>query len=316
MRADRAIAVHLENLARSGSSRPTCRQHGWSLQQALTAAALFRLHQQVPTPEQVADTDPDVLAAEMAKVQAAELLAASFTTWFLPWAATGILSAGSHAGQSTASARARAVALRALARELGAEPVEHTHEIPVPRPPTPVTAKVLNAAVHLIAERPSPNPARSRLGALLVVMLNYPSRPWELCRLTLGDLRVDVESKQIELAGPEGWIRLSRAQSQLVDDWLNVRQRLVDKLTGTAPKELWVAVRAHHADGHVRPAGLPLLPRGLERSYVTHTRNLNLELAAGMHGPLPAGRGGAPAPRLPLSMELLRRSILEDELSR
>jgi len=314
MRADRAIAVHVENLARSGSSRPTCRQHAWSLQQALTGAALFRLYQQVPEAEQVEATDPDVLAVEMAKVQVSEILAPAFTTWFLPWAATGVLSEGSHAGRSTASARARAVALRALARERGEVPVEHTHEIPVPRPPTPVTAKVLGAAVHLIAARPSPSAARSRLGALLVVMLNYPARPWELCRLTLDDLRVDVESKRIDLAGPDGWIRQSAAQSQLVDDWLDVRQRLVDKLTGTAPTELWVAVRAHHADGRVRPAGLPLLPRGLERSYVTHTRNLNLELAAGIHGPLPAGRGGAPAPRLPLSLELLRRSILETDL--
>jgi integrase len=309
MRATEAIAEHVTNLARSGAARPTCRQHAWSLQQALTAAALFRLYHQIPEPEQVASTEPAALAAEVAKVQVGELLDPAFTAWFLPWAATGILAANSDAGRSTASARARAVALRALARELGQEQVEHTHEVPLPRPPTPVTAKVLNAAVHLIAERPSPNLARTRLGALLVVMLSYPARPWQLCELTTEDVRVDAESKRLELAGPDGWARLSPSGSQLMADWLQVREQLVNALTGAAPKQLWVAVRSHHADGRVRPAGLPLHPRGLERSYVTHVRNLNVELASGVHSPLPAGRGGAPAPRLPLSWELLRRSI-------
>ncbi len=311
MRAIEAIAEHLASLARSGAARPTCRQRAWSLQQALTAAALFRLYQHVPEPEQVADTDPDALAAETAKVQVGELLDPAFTAWFLPWAATGVLAANpkADAGQSTASARARAVALRALAREHGHEQVEHTHEVPLPRPPTPVTARVLNVAVQLIAERPSANLARTRLGALLVVMLSYPARPWQLCQLTTDDLRMDGESQRLELAGPDGWALLSPSGSQLMADWLRVREELVNALTGAAPKELWVAVRSHQADGRVRPAGLPLHPRGLERSYVTHVRNLNVELASGVHTPLPAGRGGAPAPRLPLSWELLRRSI-------
>lgn len=305
-----AIAEHLANLARSGAARPTCRQHAWSLQQALTAAALFRLHHQVPEPAQVADTDPAVLTAQIDKVQVGELLDPAFTAWFLPWAATGVLSPNSTAaGQSTASARARAVALRALARELGQEEAEHTHEVPLPRPPTPVTARVLSAAVHLIAERPSPNLGRTRLGALLVVMLSYPARPWQLCALTIQDLRIDAESQLLELSTADGWERLSPSGSQLLNDWLQVREQLVNKLTGTPPAQLWVAVRSHQADGRVRPAGLPLHPRGLERSYVTHARNLNLELASGMHSPLPAGRGGAPAPRLPLSLELLRRSV-------
>src|SRR4051812_37554792 len=47
MRASVAIATHVENLARSGAARPTCRQHAWALQQAVTAAALFRLHKAV-----------------------------------------------------------------------------------------------------------------------------------------------------------------------------------------------------------------------------------------------------------------------------
>jgi integrase len=309
MRASVAIATHVENLARSGSARPTCRQHAWALQQAVTAAALFRLHQAVPDPEQVAATDPAAIAGQAEKVQVAEILDPAFTAWFLPWAATGVLSPNSDAGRSLASARARAVALRALARELGEVPVEHTHEMPAPRPPTPVTARVLTAAIDLIAERPSPNLARTRLGALLVVMLSYPARPWQLCRLTVQDVREDAESSLLELSGPDGWIRLSRSGSRLLADWLRVREDLVNALTGTAPDQLWVAVRSHQADGRVRPAGLPLHPRGLERSYVTHVRNLNLELASGLHTPLPAGRDGTPAPRLPLSWELLRRSI-------
>src|SRR5690349_16951253 len=189
MKASVAITAHVENLARSGAARPTRRQHAWALQQAVTAAALFRLHQAVPEPEQVAATDPAALAAQAEKVQAAEILDPTFTAWFLPWAATGVLSPNSAAGRSTASAPARAVALRALARELGEVPAEHTHEMPPPRPPTPVTARVLTAAIDLIAERPSPNLARTRLGALLVVMLSYPARPWQLCQLTVQDVR-------------------------------------------------------------------------------------------------------------------------------
>jgi integrase len=311
MRATEAIDTHLATLARSGASRPTCRQRAWSLQQALTAAGLFRLYQRVPEPADVEAADPSALATQITKVQIGEILDPAFTTWFLPWAATGVLSPDARAGRSTASARARAVALRALARELGEEPVEHTHPVPTPRPSTPVTARVLAAAVHLIAGRPSPSLARTRLGALLVVMLHYPARPWELCRQTTADVRLDAGSRLLELSTPDGWQRLSPAGSQLLADWLDVRQRLVGALSGTAPEELWVAVRSHHADGRVRPAGLPLYPRGLERSYVTHTRNLNLELADGLRGPLPAGRGGAPAPRLPLSLDLLRVSILD-----
>jgi integrase len=310
MRADRAIEEHLTRLQQSGASRPTHRQRAWALNQALTAAALFRIHGDVPTPEQVAGTDPDLLAARIPQVQATELVDTAFTAWFLPWAATGALAATPDAGRSTASARARVVALRALSTELGQGDVEHTHDVPQLRPPTPVTSRVLAAAIHLIAAGPAPSPGRARLGALLAVMLNYPARPFELCRLTIDDVRRDAGSQHLELNCPEdGWIRLPQPQSRLLDRWLVVRQQLVDALLGSAPPQLWVAVRAHNADGHVRPAGLPLLPRGLERTYVTHVRSLNLDLASGFRGPLPAGRGGAPASHLPLSMELLRRSI-------
>jgi integrase len=311
MRADRAIEEHLADLVRSGAARPTHRQRAWALDQALTGAALFRLYGQAPTPDQVTSTELEVLAAQTSKVQVGELLDPAFTAWFLPWAATGALAATADAGRSTASARARAVALRALARELGQEQVEHTHDVPVPRPPTPVTGRVLAAAAHLMAASPSPSLGRTRLGALLVVMLNCPARPFQLCELTLDDVRLDAESQLLELAGGDGWVRLPPGQSRLLSNWLDVRRQLVDALQGTAPAQLWVAVRSHHADGRVRPAGLPLHPRGLERSYVTHARSLNIELAVGMRGPLPAGRGGAPATHLPLSLELLRRSIQE-----
>jgi hypothetical protein len=316
MQADAAIAIHLAALANSGAARPTYRQRAWALNQALTAAALFRLHGGIPESAQVADADPTVLAGQIQRVQVNEILNPEFTSWFLPWAATGVLSADPgdpRAGRSTASARARAVALRALARDLGQAPVEHTHEVPHLRPSTPVTSRVLAAALHLIASGPPPSNGRIRLGALLVVMLNYPTRPYELCQLTVADVRPGSTGTGLELSGPDGWIGLSAAQSRVMENWLRVRAELVGALQGSAPDQLWVAVRSHHADGHVRPAGLPLHPRGLERTYVTHVRSLNVDLATGSRGPLPAGRGGAPATHLPLSMDLLRRSILSTD---
>jgi integrase len=311
MRAETAIEQHLADLIRAGGSRPTHRQRGWALRQALTGAALYHLYDQDPPADHRSTTDPEVLARAVQQVTVTQLLDPQFIAWFLPWAATGALAETPTAGRSLASARARAVSLRALAKEFGPVEIEHTHDMPELRPPTPVTGRVLAAAIEYLTAGPSPRPARTRLGALLVVMLNYPARPWQLCQLTIDDVR--QEAGHLELAGPDGWIRLSAVQSQLLGNWLDVRQQLVDALLGSAPPQLWVAVRSHQADGHVRPAGLPLHPRGLERSYVTHVRSLNVELLTGMRGPLPAGHGGAPASHLPLSMDLLRRSILNNE---
>lgn len=315
MRAEQAIQAHLAKLAESGASRPTSRQRAWALRQALTAAALFAMHDRAREPDPAA-TDPEALARRMKRVTVTELLDPAFIAWFLPWAATGALASTPKAGRSTASARARAVALRALATDVGQAPTEHTHEVPQLRPPTPVTSRVLAAAIEFITAGPSPGPARTRLGALLVVMMNYPARPAQLCQLTVGDVREDPASRRLELNGPDGWMRLSPVQSQLLGNWLTVRDQLVGALLGTAPRELWVAVRAHQADGRVRPAGLPLYPRGLERSYVTHVRSLNIDLLTGTQGPLPAGHGGHPASHLPLSMDLLRRSILSNDPAR
>lgn len=316
MQAERAIQGHLDDLARSGAARPTCRQRAWALQQALTAAALFRLHDGAPPADPTSSIDPETLAQRIGRLTVDDLLDPAFIAWFLPWAATGALGATPDAGRSSASARARAVALRALASDHGQVQVEHTHDMPLLRPPTPVTGRVLAAAIDFITAGASPGKARIRLGALLVVMMNYPARPWELCRLTIKDVRMDADSQRLELACPDGWKRLSAVQSRLLGDWLLVREELVGALLGTPPPQLWVAVRSHQADGHVRPAGLPLHPRGLERSYVTHVRSLNVDLLTGTRGPLPAGHGGHPASHLPLSMDLLRRSILSNDASR
>jgi integrase len=313
MQAERAVNEHLAELARSGAARPTCRQRAWALRQALTAAALFRLHDGMPPADLTPSIDPEVLAQRVGKLTVTDLLDQTFIAWFLPWAATGVLGATPDAGQSAASARARAVALRALASAHGQVQVEHTHDMPQLRPPTPVTSRVLAAAIDFITAGASPGKARIRLGALLVVMMNYPARPWELCQLTINDVRTNAETQRLELACPDGWKPLSAVQSQLLGDWLRVREQLVGALLGTPPLQLWVAVRSHQADGHVRPAGLPLHPRGLERSYVTHVRSLNVELLTGTRGPLPAGHGGHPASHLPLSMDLLRRSILSND---
>lgn len=322
MRASEAIRSYLEVLERTGASRSTRRQREWALDQALTAAALYRIHQAAPTPEQARETSAEKLHLARTGVDVGEILSPGFAAWFLPWAATGILAKNDGAATSQASSRARAAALRALAAAHGSTPITHTEPAVPLRTPTPMNTRALrHVAFALVAPDP---PAKSavRLSAMLAVMITTPLRPVDLCRMTIHDLTTEPDGRTSipalpltpgtpARAGHTGREILDPALARLVEQWLAVRAILVSRLEGTPPQQLWVSVRASPTDeGVIRPAGLPLHPRGLERSYVGQAKNFNAELMAGSRAGLPLGRDGVPVSHLPLSFDHLRRSLL------
>ncbi|GAA3599460.1 hypothetical protein GCM10022223_13650 [Kineosporia mesophila] len=322
MQARTAIQSYLGILERSGASRSTRRQREWALNQALTAAALHRIHGDVPTEEQVRDTLPEQVFAAGQRIDVTEIIGEDFAGWFLPWAATGILAQTQGAARSQAASRARAAALRALALAQGSTPITHTEPAVQLRTPTPMNARALRqVAFGLVAIDP-PSKAAIRLSAMLAIMITTPLRPIDLCDMTLEDVRIGTDGSvsipALPLppdvpapAGYTGRALMEPALGHLLESWIETRQILVSKLQGSAPKTLWVSVRASPTDdGTIRPAGLPLHPRGLERSYVGQAKNFNAELRAGSRGSLPLGRDGVPVSHLPLSFDHLRRSLL------
>ncbi|GAB6897153.1 site-specific integrase [Kineosporia succinea] len=332
MQARTAIQSYLGVLERSGASRSTRRQREWALSQALTAAALKRIHGDVPTQEQVRDTLPEQVYATASRLDVTEIISEEFAAWFLPWAATGILakSLSQGASQSQAASRARAAALRALALANGSTPITHTEPAVQLRTPTPMNARALrHVAFDLVALDP-PSKAAVRLSAMLAVMITTPLRPVDLCSLNLDDVRTGTDGQMTvpalplppDVPAPIGYTgreTVDPALARLIENWLDVRHELVTRLEGSPPKTLWVSVRASPTDdGTIRPAGLPLHPRGLERSYVGQARNFNAELRAGSRTSLPLGRDGVPVTHLPMSFDHLRRSLLtleENELA-
>jgi integrase len=94
--------------------------------------------------------------------------------------------------------------------------------------------------------------------------------------------------------------RLREGTSVAVGRWLRVREHLVAPLEG-AKTALWVSVQ--RATGQP-VAGLPLMPRGVERAYARGAAQLNVELA-GRWDPAVDG----PWVPLPTRLEQLRRSV-------
>ncbi|MCE0539556.1 site-specific integrase [Kineosporia rhizophila] len=321
MQARTAIHSYLGVLERSGASRSTRRQREWALNQALTAAALQRIHGDVPTEQQVREALPEQVSTTAQRIDVTEIISEEFAAWFLPWAATGILAAKEGAAKSQAASRARAAALRALALANGSAPITHTEPAVQLRTPTPMNARALrHVAFDLVAIDP-PSKAAVRMAAMLGVMITTPLRPVDLCQMTVDDVRSTADGTvtipalplapdQPVPAGYTGRETMDQALGRLLEKWLEVRQVLVSRLEGSPPNSLWVSVRASPTDeGVIRPAGLPLHPRGLERSYVGQAKNFNAELAAGSRTSLPLGRDGVPVSHLPLSFDHLRRSL-------
>lgn len=156
---------------------------------------------------------------------------------------------------------------------------------------------------------------RARLLAVVGVVLDTGARLGELAAMTTDDLGDEVESVRV-VRRQQGrrvapivteHVELSGPARVAVGHWLRARAELVDALDGGPVRALWVTVQATHLqleDGRSvpRPAGLPLMPRGLARSYTAGVRALN--------GQMMGEPGWSP---LPTRLEALRRAVdLED----
>lgn len=316
MRAAGAIERHLANLAASGASASLLRQRRWALHQALTGAALARLHGPSPTPEQVAGTDASALTRAADAVPTTELASPEFVSWYLPWAAGGALARPDRpdGARSAASARARAAALRALASDASLPAPPHTHTAPTLRPVIP--RRAVEDLLRSLTDSPArPVPTRTRLLAVLAVMAADPAGPTALVRMRVEDASPDGRTLRAPTDGRE--IHLPPGSAAAIRNWLAVRSELVAGLTGGTVHAMWVSAHGlRDADGTARPPGLPLQTRGTERAYTRGVHALRRQLAARPelvpHSLRPelVDVGTVPALELPPSLELLRRSLL------
>jgi integrase len=305
-----AIEAYLKALTRRGASPATIRQRRWALDQAVTAAALERLAGPAPSAAAVAAIGLPRLARATSEVTLVELLDPVFVARYTAWSATGALS-GTGAGRSQASTRARVAALRALAGH-------HQRPEPAQSAPPPdlrehLAPSLTRYAIDALTSRGfehhntddigvGTGDERARLAAMLVVVELCPLRSAQMCALRRGAVRADgalltpptppgQDDTADDLQVPARW-------RPVLEHWLGRRDRLVAALEGTT-EALWVSVRPNH-DPRTRatlPPGLPLHPRGLQRSYAKAVALANVEHL------------GTPGFPLPRSFDLLRRSV-------
>ena len=229
---------------------------------------------------------------------------------YTAWSATGALSE-TGAGRSQASTRARVAALRALAQH-------HQRPQPAESAPPPdlrehIAPSLTRFAIDALTLRGTApaHPAdptddeRSRLAAMLVVVELMPLRSAQMCALRRTAIhprggvltapsppgRAPQDEPATDLPVPPAW-------APVLSGWLERRDRLVGALEGTT-QALWVSVRPNHdpRTSATLPPGLPLQPRGLQRSYARAVATANDEHV------------GTPGFPLPRSFDLLRRSV-------
>ncbi|KRV50482.1 hypothetical protein AQ490_15485 [Wenjunlia vitaminophila] len=218
---------------------------------------------------------------------------------------------------SDASMRVRADCLELVAGAAGLPPPPAQRPVaPDPRPVVPSRQRSLLRR-HLAdqAGHRDADAGRVRLLALVGVVLDTGARAGELCALRVDDLADDLTTVRI-VRRPQARsvsppvtevLPLSAPSRAALRHWLPAREELVAGLQG-AKTALWVSVRSNHAgvldeDGRAsrRPAGMPLMPRGLARAYTRAVVRLNAEMA---------GRAGWEP--LPYRLEQLRRAVLQD----
>jgi integrase len=161
--------------------------------------------------------------------------------------------------------------------------------------------------------RPTGPPGRTRLLAMIGVVLDSGARVGEMCAMTLPDLADDLATLRVErhpqarsVAPAEtDIIRLGAGTRRALRDWLEVRSGITAPLHGGAVHALWVSVRANHAGVPgatgmpvTRPPGMPLRPRGLQRAYTRAVAEANSDLVG--------SPGWQPLPR---RFEQLRRAV-------
>lgn len=226
---------------------------------------------------------------------------------------------------SHASMRTLRDCLNILSQELGVEVLLPRMPQQAPRPTvSPVQQRALYRRLADWAGRALPDVEAEgwlpgivwemdcvRLLAIVGVVLDTGARASELSGMRLDDLGeglgvVRVGRRPQNGPGPvvveECYLREGTAVA--VRRWLRVRDALVAPLEG-AKTALWVAVQP----GPGQPiAGLPLMPRGVERAYARGADVLNTELA----GRWDASVDGPWVP-LPTRLEQLRRSVMLSE---
>lgn len=216
---------------------------------------------------------------------------------------------------SDASMRVRADCLAIMARAAGV-PLELPARPLVPEPRPTVDSRRRSLLLRHLADGAwrygRADPGRLRLLALVGVVLDTGARAGELCALRLGDLGAELEEvrlvrhPQARSVNPPRTevLPLSAPTRASLRRWLPVREQLVAAAQGPV-SALWVSVRGNHAgvvdaEGRTRrrPAGMPLMPRGLARAYTRTVADLNMELAG--------TPGWEPLPR---RLEQLRRAV-------
>ena len=252
-----------------------------------------------------------------ADMSLAALLSAGSMARYFELAESGALRARTAADPtmaSTASTRVRVDCLAILARA-GRVPAELPERPAMPVLKEPVGARqrsLLSGRLAAHARGAGTTPARLRLFAVIGVVLDTGARAGELCAMRLQDLGPDRETivvtrrPQARSVTPpvRETVPLSAPTRAALRWWLDARQELVQHVQGTATA-VWVSVRPNHAgvnrldgDPQPRPAGMPLMPRGLARAYTRAIVELNAEMA---------GRTGWTP--LPTRLEQLRRGI-------
>ena len=213
--------------------------------------------------------------------------------------------------------RVRMDCLEILARA-GSVPAVLPDRPAMPDLKTPVDARRRSLLLDWLtehADRPGADAGRIRLFALVGVVLDTGARAGELCALRLDDLDADertvriVRRPQARSVNPAVTevLPLSGPTRAALRRWLDVREELVRHVQG-AVTAMWVSVRGNHAgvpdsDGNARrrPAGMPLMPRGLARAYTRTVVQLNVDMV---------GRPGWEP--LPYRLEHLRLAIEPD----
>lgn len=265
--AHEAIARYLADLSAQGASKSTVAQRSWALRSLLDAAQ----------------------AGSDAPVDAADLVLRGYE----------LEERIAVEGTSLPTRRARRAAVKALAAFLG---------VPVQRPdlPTPALRPVLDAdAVRAMdrlrtARLPGLLQAECvRTALVLSLVRTAPLSLEQLCELRTGDVDDAMRTLTVRGDGPvQGAVALPTAVRTALAAWYGERYRLVARLQGFTDVVL-VSVRPNHdpRTGAVRPAGLPLRPRGLQRSFARCVEAANEVF------------GTEPGFPLPTSLTWVRRSV-------
>lgn len=149
------------------------------------------------------------------------------------------------------------------------------------------------------------SPGRTRLTAMLALVLDAAPRAGELVALRLSHLDRDSSAVYVDRRPQRGggeadgdWFELSPIGRAAVERWLPLRAQLVERAHGTS--KLWVSLHPNHdgvlhGEGQavLRPPGMPLEEKGLILSYSSGRSRYGL------------------ARLLPAKLEALRRAVLD-----